>query len=192
MTTSVRPATQADIPAAVNVLAAAFRDYPWTRWVIPNDDYPHRLAELQEIYLQLALKHGVVLVDSQVRAVTALMPPTAPTPPATIQKRIADLHGARLHAVANLDLPTSPSDAWTLATLGVVPEGQGAGLGTLVATAALQHLDEAGAPRVFLETSDARNVRFYERLGFALTGTNQTGDGPDVHSMIRNSSPARS
>jgi hypothetical protein len=38
---------------------------------------------------------------------------------------------------------------------------------------------------VALETSDARNVRLYERHGFARTAFTQVKDGPEVYSMLR-------
>ena len=185
MTPTFRRATAADVPAAARTLAAAFHDYPWTRWAVPQDGYAERLAALQEIYLEHALAHGIVVVHEPVDAVVALMPPDAPAPPDDVQERVAALHGPRLQAVATAELPPPRPDAWVLATVGVLPSLQGTGLGTAVCRAALRELDLHGAPAVALETSDARNLTFYERLGFVRTATTQIVDGPVVHSMHR-------
>lgn len=188
MTPTFRRATAADVPAAARTLAAAFHDYPWTRWAVPEDDYPERLAALQEIYLEHALAHGIVVVHDPADAVVALMPPDAPAPPDDVQERVAALHGPRLQAVAAAELPPSPPDAWTLATVGVLPSLQGTGLGSAACRAALRDPALRDAP-VALETSDARNVTFYERLGFVRTATTQVHDGPVVHGMVRTPTP---
>lgn len=184
MTPTFRRATAADVPAAARTLAAAFHDYPWTRWAVPEDGYPERLAALQEIYLGHALAHGIVVVHEPVDAVVALMPPDAPAPPEDVQERVAALHGPRLEVVAAAELPPPRPDAWVLATVGVLPSLQGTGLGTAVCRAALRDPALGDAP-VALETSDARNVTFYERLGFVRTATTQVHDGPVVHGMVR-------
>jgi ribosomal protein S18 acetylase RimI-like enzyme len=181
-----RPARAGDIPAAARTLAAAFDDYPWTRWSIPADEYASRLEQLQALYLEHALEHGVVVVDAEVRAVAALLPPDAPEPAPAVQERVARLHGDRLPALAALELPARAERSWSFATLGVHPQQRGAGLGSAVAAAGLRVVDsiDSGAT-VSLETSDDRNVRLYERLGFTVTGHISIEDGPDVYAMTR-------
>ncbi|HEV6955217.1 MAG TPA: GNAT family N-acetyltransferase [Promicromonospora sp.] len=180
----VRRASSSELDHAARVLAAAFDDYPWTRWALPATGYRERLEEVQRLYLGHAADHGTVLVDDGLRAVAALLPPDAPEPAEAVAHRVAELHGQRWASLAALDLPTLPPDAWVLATVGVDPAHRGAGLGTAVVRAGLTVADEAGAP-VGLETSDERNVRLYERLGFATVAVTQVPDGPVVHTMIR-------
>lgn len=175
----IRPAAADDLDRAADVLAAAFDTYAWTRWTIPRDGYRDRLRELQRMYLGYALEVGVVLVDDGLRGVVALLPPQAPDPSPKFQERVAQLHGSRLAAVASAGIPPQPAVAWNLATVGVHPASQGLGLGAALVRAGL---DAAGGP-VALETSDDRNVRLYERLGFSVTATTVVADGPVVHSM---------
>lgn len=183
----VRRAAAADLDAAARVLAAAFDDYPWTRWSIPEDGYAGRLERLQRLYLGYALDHGMVLVDEEVRAVAAFLPPDVPPPSEEMQKQVAELHGPRLSALASASLPEPPPHSWNLATLGVHPDHQGGGLGSRLTAAGLAVVDAdpAASGGTALETSDERNVRLYRRLGFTVTAETVITDGPTVYSMSR-------
>ncbi|MBP2385883.1 GNAT family N-acetyltransferase [Paeniglutamicibacter kerguelensis] len=181
---AVRLATSSDLDAAALVLAAAFDTYPWTRWAIPADGYAERLEEVQRLYLNHALNHGIVVVDEQIRAVAAFLPPDAPAPNEHTQQRVGALHGPRLAALIGLSLPQVPAGSWTLETVGVNPSLQGAGLGTAVVAAGLAIIDRQGGA-VALETSDARNVCLYQRLGFTTAATTTVPEGPIVYSMNR-------
>ncbi|MFE4194237.1 GNAT family N-acetyltransferase [Paenarthrobacter sp. NPDC056912] len=180
----VRLATSADLDSAASVLAAAFDTYAWTRWALPADEYAERLEDIQRLYLAHALNHGIVVVDEQIRAVAAFLPPDAPAPTEQTQQRLSELHGPRLAVLLGLSLPQAPAGSWTLETVGVDPSVQGAGLGTAVTAAGLAIIDQQGGA-VALETSDTRNVRLYQRLGFTTSATTTTQDGPIVYSMNR-------
>lgn len=175
-----RLATGEDLPAAAATLAAAFMEYPWTRWVIPPDDYPDRLRTLQGLYLAHAYHHGVVAVHGEADGVIALLPPDAPEPDGAVVEQIVALHGDR---VTRLGTTPPSSTAWRLETLGVRPEARGRGLGGVLVRFALQEIASRGAREVVLETSDRRNVRLYERHGFEVTGQAQAGDGPPTWTM---------
>ena len=58
---------------------------------------------------------------------------------------------------------------WYLAVLGVVPEWQGRGLGSLLMRPALEEIDAAGVA-AYLETSTPRARSLYQRHGFTITG----------------------
>ncbi|NKX92591.1 GNAT family N-acetyltransferase [Sanguibacter hominis ATCC BAA-789] len=188
--TSTRLATLADVPAAARTLALAFADYPWTRWTVPEEDHEARVEDLQALYLAHAVSCGLVLVDDDVTGVAAVLPPDAPDPPDEVQARVAELHGDRLERLISVPTPERPEGAWDFATLGVRPDRRGVGLGSAVLTEVLALVAERApdAP-VALETSDVRNVRLYERHGFAVTAHTDVPDGPDVFSMVR--TPAR-
>ncbi|MGE2737174.1 GNAT family N-acetyltransferase [Mycolicibacterium vaccae] len=182
MTAHIRPAGAADLDPAAHVLAGAFDSYAWTRWTIPADDYAVRLRRLQRLYLGYALDEGIVLVEDALRGVIALLPPDAPAPPSDMQEQVAQLQGDRLEALAQVSVPPQPHGAWNLATLGVHPDAQGAGLGRAMIHAGLAAV---GAKAVALETSDPRNVALYERAGFTVTAVTEIEDGPVVFSMLR-------
>lgn len=184
MTIHVRDATADEIPRAARTLAAAFDDYPWTRWSIPAVNYAEHLEELQGIYLRHAHGCGLVLVDDEQRGVAAFLPPDAPEPSEADQARIAQLLGDRLEALLTAELPQRSAGSWDLATIGVHPDSRGNGVASAILTEGLRRLDSSRAA-TSLETSDARNVTLYSRHGFTVTATTDIPNGPVVHSMLR-------
>lgn len=183
MTTIIRPATSADIQAAAQTLAAAFDTYPWTRWSIPEDGYAARLERLQAVYLEHAIAHGIVLVSDDLAGVAAMLPPRSPEPAAELQAEVADLMGDRLGVVFGAELPERQEESWDFATVGVRPDGAGSGLGSLLIAESLARAAASAFPRVSLETSSERNVRLYERHGFAVSHRTEIADGPVVFTM---------
>ena len=71
-----------------------------------------------------------------------------------------------------------------LAVLGVEPGRQGAGLGSALLSPGLELCDAEGLP-AYLETGKERNLAFYGRHGFSLTGELKLPMGPPVWLMRR-------
>jgi ribosomal protein S18 acetylase RimI-like enzyme len=79
----------------------------------------------------------------------------------------------------------APGPHWYLLAVGVDPELQGRGLGTALVQEGLARADQATLP-VYLETSDERNVAYYERHGFAVVESARLGSGgPPAWGMLR-------
>jgi len=74
---------------------------------------------------------------------------------------------------------------WHLFILGVAPEHQGRGLGGELMAPVLARADRDGV-HCYLETSEERNVPFYERHGFAVGGGRRDPQGlPPFWPMVR-------
>lgn len=79
--------------------------------------------------------------------------------------------------------PTEPH--WYLRAVGTRPDSQGRGLGAAVVAPVLARCDELGIP-AYLESSNPRNLPFYLRLGFGITGEiEQSRGGPVLTCMWR-------
>lgn len=182
MKADVRHAHASDLDRAADTLAAAFEDYPWTRYVLPEDDYSTRLRELQRLYLGYAHEHGIVAVTDNCDGVIALLAPNAPDPEPEMIEQVVSLHGDR---IGRLGLSAPQAGVWCLETLGVRSEAQGGGRATALLDFALTEVAGRGGCDVALDTSDARNVRLYERHGFTVVSHNERAGSPPVWSMIR-------
>ena len=186
---TVRTATEADLAPLSEVLGRAFADYAWTRWALPEEGYSERLVEVQALYLRHALRHGVVLTDAGLRGVVALLPVDAPEPDAATVRRVVELHGERAGRLA-VETPRAgePGD-WRVETIAVDPAAQGGGVGAALLRAAADAVaGRDAAAGLALETSDPRNVRFYERWGFRVTAEARVAGGPRVWAMRRGAS----
>jgi GNAT superfamily N-acetyltransferase len=192
----VRRAGEGDLPVIEDVLTRAFTNYPWTRWTVPEQDHDQRVRKLQRIYVEhVALPTGAVWIDDSGSAAAACAPPGEPPLPDAVKEDIASAHGDYLprlgrdpsgNGLLNQELLriAATDIAWTLAAAGVLPEAQGHGLGTAVCRAGLGWLDERGLPCV-LQTSAARNVGLYRRLGFETLSAHATPGGPPLWTMYR-------
>lgn len=188
----IREATTADVEPAADTLAAAFADYAFTRHTIAADRHLERLREFQRIFLaEIGIPHGRVWVSEDLRAVAVWSTPAGDAT-ATLEAllpSLIDLAGERAEAYASAEAamtvhrPTTP--VWFLGTVGVAPSSQGRGLGRAVITPGLDAAAAEGTS-AFLETSDRRNVRFYESLGFHVNAEYVLPDaGPRTWAMTR-------
>ncbi|MEE1621707.1 GNAT family N-acetyltransferase [Zafaria sp. Z1313] len=193
---TVRRATPEDLPVIERVLTAAFDDDAWTRWTVPEAGRRQRVKVLQRAYAEhVALPRGAVWVDDAGSAVAAFIPEELPLLPGHVQSRIAAAHGELIdrldpspesNGLRNPALlrVAAATPSWTLASVGVLPDSRGRGLGTAVCRAGLGWLDERGLGCV-LETSQARTVGLYRSLGFETLRATATPGGPAVWEMFR-------
>lgn len=189
----VRPGTRDDVPRAVRTLGRAFADYAFTRHVIAADDHQRRVERFQELFLdRIGLDHGSVWVADGGAAVAVWTTPRtadAGNVFAEIAPHFAELAGDRFTAYQEAEAAMAPhrpqEPAWFLGAVGVDPDAQGRGLGTAVIRPGLDAAEREGVP-AFLETSESRNVAFYERLGFVVTAEYDLPDGgPRTWAMTR-------
>lgn len=189
----IREATDEDVAAAADTLAAAFEDYPFTRHTISADDHLTRLREFQRIFLaEIGLPHGRVWVSEDLAAVAVWSTPDSGGADVVMERllpTLAELAGDRAEAYASaegtMERHRPTGTAWFLGSVGVRPEARGRGLGRRVIEVGLREADQAGVP-AFLETSTDVNVRIYESLGFTVTAEyDLPDDGPRTWAMSR-------
>ena len=171
---SVRRATQADLDLVVDVLVESHVDYVWEAWALP---WPDRAERLGRVYRgdvgRLALPEGEVWMTEGGESVAVWLPAGAWSTMGADDLQVLGAiarteFGDRLALIEAVDAEISaarPASHWHLATMGTRPAHQGGGLGAAVLQPRLDELDRAGET-AGLETSELRNVGFYERLGF--------------------------
>ncbi len=169
----VRLATQDDVPALSAALSRAFYDDPVSSWALPGER--RRLAQGERFYrerLRTLLREEMVFCD-EARAGAALWAPhdrwRAPLAE-IVRIRILTRRSLLFLAGAHRMEQQHPSGPhYYLNILGVSPEAQGRGLGSALLAPMLERCDREGVG-AYLESSKERNLAFYGRHGFRVTG----------------------
>lgn len=194
-----RQAVDGDVDELCAVLSRAFFDDPVAMHLIP--DPRRRPAGLRAFFgiqmrSELLPFGGVFTTDD--RAGAALWaPPGRPQAPLLRQllfllpvlPYVAGRHVARtLRGLGTIGAIHPKEPHWYLATLGTDPDRQGQGVGSALLGPVLARCDAEGT-RAYLESSKERNLPFYRRHGFEVTGEVRLPGGPVVWTMWREPHP---
>jgi GNAT superfamily N-acetyltransferase len=178
----VRAAVRADVPRMAATLAAAYPDYRWTSWALPEDGRAQRLSRWAELWGGLVpVLGGTAWVTDDVAAVAAWVGPDAGAPAADLQavidRDLPRVFGGRQPVVlaserlGALGRPDEPH--WWLTAVGTRPAARHQGLGTAVLQPVLERCDAERVPAaatVYTTTV----VRWLQRSGFAVTHSTRT------------------
>lgn len=167
---------------AAAVLCASHGEYPSFRCVFPD---PVRRADALSLFFSATIRDAIrfgavhgVRDDERMVATSAWLPPGA-FPWSARRKMRAMPAFLRMFAAypgpfrrfinygANLERFHPRDPHWYLVVLGVRPEAQRQGLGARLLEPMLHFTDDSGIA-CYLETSDPRNVSYYERFGFEV------------------------
>ena len=176
------------------MLARAFQDDPVMAWACPSDGrrpeharrfFAARLRQLlphEEVWTTDA-RDGAALWapagawDSSLRETLELLP-------ATVAGRALHRLPLVLPGLARVEARHPREPHAYLSVLGTDPAAQGRGVGSALLGAVLRTCDEDGVP-AYLESSKERNVGYYARHGFRVTGEIDLPRGPRVWLMWR-------
>jgi ribosomal protein S18 acetylase RimI-like enzyme len=175
---------------AVGTIVAAFEDDPAARWLYPDDEeYRAHFPEFVRLFGGRAFETGTADMIADGEAAALWLPPGVQPDEEALGALVATtVHPQRRPAVFALleqmgvHHPHEPH--WYLPLIGVAPQSQGRGLGSELLRTALRRCDGDGLA-AYLEATDPRNVRLYERHGFRVVGRIQAGDSPETFPMLR-------
>lgn len=173
-----RRANSSDTAQLARLFTAAFLDDPVLSWIARRG--PGRAVGLERFFfwvLQMrAIPFGEVWMAEDGSVATAWLPPDVPPSPGGFweQLRLIPLFW-RLCGFPRLLRGSAMSEAmdknhpherhYYLSFIAVAPRLQGMGLGSALLEATLARIDETGVP-AYLENSNPKNTRLYERHGF--------------------------
>jgi ribosomal protein S18 acetylase RimI-like enzyme len=194
----VRPFSRADLAATAATMARAFADDPVMTWIFPDEQMRRRqLPALFAVSMRgISLRHDgteIVMAGGAVLGGAIWVPPGAWLPSAWQQIRSLPGYARTLRsrfAVAsqtyNEILRTHPHRPhWYLSGIGTDPQAQGTGVGSELMRSRLARCDGEGLP-AYLESSNERNVPFYQQHGFTVTReVTISGGGPRLWLMWR-------
>ena len=191
----VRKAKPAQAGELARALARAFHDDPVVSWVVP--DATRRLATLErgfELHLRRVwLHHGETYTAGDAAGACVWEPPgtwkLGARKQLSLLPAMLRIYGRtlpRLLATLNAIEKGHPERPhYYLAFVGVEPDSQGRGLGSILMHPVLQRCDAEGTP-AYLEASAPRNRALYERHGFEVTEEiHPSRSGPPIWRMWR-------
>jgi ribosomal protein S18 acetylase RimI-like enzyme len=192
----IRLAGDGELAAMARTLAAAFYDDPAIAWLLEDEATRLEVARRGfELFLRrLWLKHEQVYVaGDDVSGVCIWEPPGTwklglgaqlgllPSMLGVYGRRLPRVLGA-LTAIER-NHPREPHEY--LAFVGVAPDHQGRGIGSMLMKPILDHCEAQGLP-AYLEASSVRSRALYERHDFVVTEEVTIGKGaPPVWRMWR-------
>ena len=166
---------------ALNILCAAFHDYPVTRYVVDEaaSDYDGKLRELIDFFVEGRLTRYIPLIglydSNDLLGVAVVSPPQEVPAPrelvecqAQAEQRLGREAMARFERYERACEATDPGHvAHYLGMIGVRPDMQGRGVGRqLIDAVKARARSDPSSTGVTLNTESASNLPFYEKMGF--------------------------
>ena len=192
--TSIRLATSADADRIAESLALAFEDDPVMALLFPEAGSRGRrlIRFFRTALLVQHLDRGACFTDVDVAAAALWNPPGQwhLTAGRLLRGSLGFLTAfgrnlpVALRALAAVEGAHPHAPHYYLAVLGTRPDRQGTGLGSSLLHPVLERCDHDGLG-AYLESSKERNIPFYRRHGFEVTGEIRLPGGPLVWPMWR-------
>jgi GNAT superfamily N-acetyltransferase len=189
-----RKAVAAELDAVAATLGRAFFDDPVMTWLMPEAE--HRRAGLPRFFARtvgvIHLSHDLVYTTDGFAGCAVWDPPESWTVGLFTQARLAPsmvaLCGRRvmrlLSLLSAMERQHLREPHYYLAQIGTDPAHQGHGVGASLLAPMLARCD-AEKKAAYLESSNRRNVPFYQRQGFEPTGAIELKNGPSLTLMRR-------
>lgn len=165
-----------DAHAAGRVLGRAFTTDPVFTWMLEGrPDLERQLARVFGAFASTATRthDGQVVLDPAERGAAVWLPPNSWR--LSVGEVVRELprflpaFGPRmiraLAVLARAEKAHPLQPHWYLQALGCVPQARGQGIGSTLLAPVLKRCDEDGVA-AYLESSNPRNIPFYERHGF--------------------------
>lgn len=181
---------EASADAAYATIVVAFVGDPATRWTWPQPaDYLRNMPLLARAFGSKAFGLKTADAIEGMAGVALWLPPDVgpdddalgPLIERTIPASIRSDAMAVFEQMARFH-PHEPH--WYLPLIAVDPARQGQQLGERLMSHALSRCDADGVP-AYLESSNPRNLPFYQRQGFEILGKIQAGTSPTIVPMLR-------
>ena len=194
----IRHAAAVDLDALAATLASAFAEDPMWTWLFDtaaNPDGGEGLRSFFGIALKAGLTRGHLYTNADRSAAAVWAPPDVGSlgrPDgealgALLAQTCGDAGVRRLGALAAGTRGAHPAEShFYLFILGVHGDRRSEGLGAEVIAPVLDLCDREGWP-AYLESSNPRNLTFYRRHGFEVTGEIELDGGLTMSSMWRES-----
>ena len=186
----VHAAERSNVARAVDVMVLAFSSDPITRWCWPDpQQYLAHFPPFVTAFGGAAFDKETAYVAEQGSGAALWLPPGSEPDGdammALLQRTVDEQRLKDVFALLEQMGRYHPSEPhWYLPLMGVDPSRQGRGYGSALMQHALATCDRDCRP-AYLESTNPKNIPLYERHGFELLGTIQSGSSPPLFPMLR-------
>ncbi len=175
---------------ALDVLVTAFTADPVIRWFYPDaTSYLTHFPSFLRAFGGKAFATRTAWTLGEFDAVALWFPPhVEPDGDAVVAEVMHSVapeqHEDLIAVLEQMDGAHPTFSHWYLPWFGVDGARQGRGIGNELMLKCLEVVDQDQLP-AYLESPNPRNISFYERHGFEITGTIQAGSTPPLWPMVR-------
>ena len=187
---SVELATQDDSASIIATLVTAFVDDPFIRWMFPKPEtYLTAFPMVLKYFAGAAFDTRTAYQAQEAKGAALWLPPGVSPDEEGLGQVLEDHVDAerqeQVFAVMEQVGAGHPEDAhWYLPAMGVDPKEQGKGFGAALLGESLGICDTSRR-LAYLESTNPRNIPFYQRHGFEVEGEIQIDGSPVLTRMLR-------
>ena len=186
----VKTAIESDEASVIDALKLAFVADPATRWVWPDpQEYLSNFSSFAKAFGGKAFACKTAHYVGNYSGTALWLPPNVHPDvdllTALLQSSGSDeakKDGPEIFEKMSKYHPNEPH--WYLPLLGVDPLHHGKGFGSALIQYTMVTCDQSNK-FAYLESSNPKNIPFYERHGFELLGTIQVNTSPPIFPMLR-------
>nr|MBA3875005.1 GNAT family N-acetyltransferase [Anaerolineae bacterium] len=182
---TVKTATASDENQTTAVILLAFSADPIERWLYPDPhQYLVNFPKLVSAFSGKAFEYGSVYYLDGYSGAALWLPPDVHLDEVAVigalESTVAERDQGEVMAVLEQMSRYHPLEPhWYLQLMGVDPTHHNKGYGSKLLKHTLVSCDREKIP-AYLESSNPKNIPFYERHGFELLGTIQVGNSPPM------------
>ncbi|SIT18170.1 Acetyltransferase (GNAT) domain-containing protein [Roseivivax lentus] len=181
-----------DISRVVSTLVTAFVDDPFIRWMFPEPQrYLAAFPLVLKYFAGAAFETGTAYKSEDIKSAVLWLPPgISPDEQGlgqVLEENIDAERQAQVFAVMEQVGAGHPEEAhWYLPAMGVDPRVQGRGYGAVLLGESLRKC-KTTCKLAYLESTNPKNIPFYQRHGFDVIGEIQIDGSPVLTRMLRDS-----
>jgi ribosomal protein S18 acetylase RimI-like enzyme len=192
-TPRIEVATRSQQDSVIGVITLAFSADPLFRWVYadPGQYVAYAPAFIAAVGSRALDNGSAFCIEGYLGAALWLPPGVHPDRDAIVASlgTMPEAQRPILREVSERMDRYHPSEPhWYLREIGVDPSQQNRGLGSLLMEHAHNIVDR-NATLAYVESSNPRNIPFYQRYGYELLGTISVGNCPPISPMLRRPKP---